>query len=304
LGFVYNRLVLLRGSVPRALASLFTLFVSAFAGMALAGPARLIASADLPEVLLSRQLAEQTHLRVGDVVTIAADPHGHGTMTFKVAGVYEPTPDPMRFSARRLDVRLHLTDLQALTADASDPLAAETVNQINLRLVRPEDASATAADAATRGVGLFARPTVSSSDEGQVFAVIDRFHRAIALVTVLGSTAFLLALMVIRAEERREVVGVLRLIGVPVRSILLEVLIEGSLIAAAGALFGLTVAWLGQGAVNRFFQWRYDTTLQFVHVSRLIALESVLFAVPLGVVAGLAASWTLLRRELVALIRR
>jgi ABC-type antimicrobial peptide transport system permease subunit len=151
---------------------------------------------------------------------------------------------------------------------------------------------------------VFARPTVAAHDDGQVFAVIDRFHRAIAFVTVIGSTAFLLALMVIRAEERREVVGVLRLIGVPPRSIMLEVLSEGSIIAIGGAVFGLALAWLGQGAVNHFFQWRYDTTLRFVHITPLIALETVLFAVPLGVLAGLVASWTLLRRQLVSLIRR
>jgi hypothetical protein len=61
---------------------------------------------------------------------------------------------------------------------------------------------------------------------------------------------------------------------------------------------------LGQGLVNQFFQWRYDTTLKFVKVTPGIALEGVLFAVPLGVLAGLAASWTLLRRHVVTLVRR
>jgi Predicted permease. len=50
-------------------------------------------------------------------------------------------------------------------------------------------------------------------------------------VTVLGSTAFLLALMVMRAEERRETIGIIRLIGISERSILIEVLAEGLLIA-------------------------------------------------------------------------
>ena len=71
------------------------------------------------------------------------------------------------------------------------------------------------------------------------FVVLDRFHWAIAIVTVAGSTAFLLALMVMRAEERREIIGILRLMGIPPRSILVEVLLEGLLIATAGAVFGI-----------------------------------------------------------------
>jgi cell division protein FtsX len=110
--------------------------------------------------------------------------------------------------------------------------------------------------------------------------------------------------MVMRAEERRETVGIVRLIGISQRTILLEVLVEGMLIAAAGAIFGVLFALATQGAINRFFQWRYDTALVFVRVTARIALQSVALAVPLGIAAGLAGSWTLLRRDVVSLVRR
>jgi putative ABC transport system permease protein len=152
--------------------------------------------------------------------------------------------------------------------------------------------------------GLGVRPTARPRDSRDPFAVLERFHWAIAVVTVVGSTAFLLALMVMRAEERRDVIGILRLIGIPGRSILMEVLLEGLLIAMAGAVFGLAVARAAEGVVNRFFQWRYDTALIFVRVTLPIAWQSVAFAVPLGVIAGLVASWTLLRRDVVSLVRR
>jgi hypothetical protein len=64
------------------------------------------------------------------------------------------------------------------------------------------------------------------------------------------------------------------------------------------------VAASAEGLVNRFFQWRYDTPLVFVRVTASIAWTAVAFSVPLGVLAGLAASWTLLRRDVLALIRR
>jgi cell division protein FtsX len=110
--------------------------------------------------------------------------------------------------------------------------------------------------------------------------------------------------MVMRTEERRETVGILRLIGLSRRRILAEVLLEGLLIATCGALFGVLFAAATQGAVNRIFQWRYDTALVFVHVTPTIAVRSVALAIPLGVLAGLVASWTLLRTDIGALLRR
>ena len=52
-----------------------------------------------------------------------------------------------------------------------------------------------------------------------------------------------------------------------------------------------------EGSFNRFFQWRYDTALVFVHVTPKVALRSVLVAVPLGILASLLSTWSLLRRE-------
>jgi putative ABC transport system permease protein len=217
--------------------------------------------------------------------------------------VYEPTPDPKRFTAKRLEARLHLPDLIALTADLHDPLGDESVDAFNLALADPKDADRVAALISTRVPGLIVAST-TSTDGDDPFAVLDRFHWAIAIVTVTGSTAFLLALMVIRADERRETIGALRLLGISRRSLLIEVAIEGLLIASAGALFGAFVAFAAEGLVNRVFQARYDTTLVFVRVTRSIALRSIALALPLGVAAGVGASWTLLRRDILSLVRR
>jgi cell division protein FtsX len=110
--------------------------------------------------------------------------------------------------------------------------------------------------------------------------------------------------MVIRAEERRETVGILRLIGISRQSILIEVIVEGLLVAIGGAVFGVTIALLAQRGVNLVFQARYDTTLVFVRITPSIAFRSVAVAVPVGVTAGAVASWTLLRRNAAALVGR
>ena len=256
----------------------------------------------IPDVLVSRQLLARAHLTIGEVVTVAADPAGARAAQFRVAGVYEPTPDPMKFNVERLEARLHLDDLLSLTADPSDPAANESVTSINVALADPAGAAPFSRALAARIPWLAASSTAGA--ESATFTVINRFHTAIAAVTVIGSTAFLLALMVIRAEERKETVGILRLMGISRRSILIEVIVEGLLVAIAGAVCGVTIALLAQRGVNAIFQARYDTTLVFVRVTPAIALRAVAVAVPVGVIAGAVASWTLLRRGAAALVRR
>lgn len=256
-----------------------------------------------PSILVSRQLATRAGISVGDVVTLATDPTGASGRTFRVAGIYEPTPDPMRFTAERLEARVHLPDLIDITADAGDPASRESVGAINISVADAADIEKLASDLATRLPGVVVRPT-ARPPEGDPFAVLDRFHLAISAVTMVGGTAFLLALMVIRAEERRETVGILRLIGVSRRSLLMSVAFEGLLVAILGALFGVVLAYSSEGIVNRVFQARYDTALVFVRVTPSIAMRAIAVAAPLGIAAGITASWTMLRREVLSLFRR
>ena len=123
-------------------------------------------------------------------------------------------------------------------------------------------------------------------------------------MTVVASSIFLLALMVMLVDERRETVAILRLIGLRRRRIVLQVLAEGLFIALAGAAFGVVLAVALEGGFNRFFQWRYDTALVFVRVTPAIASRAVAVSVPLGILASLAASWDLLRRGALSLARR
>ena len=271
-------------------------------------------SEPLPGVLVSRQLMESRGYRVGDVIRLSTRHSGEDARSFRIDGVYEPTPDPLRFAHQRLEVRFHLPDLQALIADAprqaqngmraSRETEAESVTSINVALKDPRDAGAFARDIAARIPGLVARPTSAPTERTTTFAVIERFHLAIAIVTVVGSAVFLLALMVMLVDERRSTVGILRLIGFTRGRIVLQIFAEGVLIALAGAVFGILFALASEDLFNRFFQWRYDTTLVFLRITPEVASRSLMIAVPLGIAASLAASWSVLRQHLLALLRR
>lgn len=258
----------------------------------------------MPEILLTRQLMDARGLRVGDTVRLGTEPNGGRVASFRIAGAYEPAPDPMRFAQRRFEARLHLPDLIDLTAEPGDPGALETVTALNVRLAPGVDAERFARDVATRVPGVIARATTAPDERTSTFVVLERFHLAIAIVTIIGSAVFLLALMVLLVEERRATVGILRLIGFTRRRILLQVFTEGALIAIAGATFGVVFALASQGVFNRFFQWRYDTALVFVRITADVVFQSAAIAIPLGILASVLASWTLLRRELLALIGR
>jgi putative ABC transport system permease protein len=255
-------------------------------------------------ILVSRQLAEAEQLSVGSIVRLAAQADGSGSREFRVAGIYEPTPDPARLGQAAHEVRLHLPDLLDLTRPPSIPAGTEYVSAVNVRLVDAADAGRFSADVNARLPGVVARPAADAAGAAGPFLVLERFHLAIAIVTIVAATVFLLALTVMLVDERRETVGVLRLIGLPVRRILVQVLLEGVVVAGAGAIFGLLLARVSEGLINAFFQWRYDTALVFVRITPEVAFLCVAIAVPLGAAATLAASWALLRRGALRLARR
>lgn len=257
----------------------------------------------LPDILISRQLADAEHLAVGMTIRLSNTADGHDARAFRIAGIYEPTPDPQRLGQVPREVRLHLPDLLDIVRPSDVPAGTEHVEGINVTLTDPGNARSFSRSVQSAMPGLLARPAADSTDAG-AFRVLERFHLAIATVTIIAATVFLLALTIMLVDERRETVGVLRLIGLPVRRILVQILVEGLLVSGVGALFGIALAVLSETLINRFFQWRYDTALVFVNISPDVAATCVWIAVPLGAAATVCASWALLRRNGLRLARR
>ena len=115
-----------------------------------------------------------------------------------------------------------------MTADPSDSTPADSITSINVALVDPADAAAFSRDVSERLPTIAARPTNTPDDRTTTFVVVERFHLAIAIVTIVGSAVFLLALMAMTVEERRGTVGILRLLGFTRQRILIQVVAEGA----------------------------------------------------------------------------
>jgi ABC-type lipoprotein release transport system permease subunit len=281
------------------------LHLAATLALTIAGGTLWVGAQDAPPpALVSRHLAETEGLQVGQVVRLSRTADGADAQSFRIAGVFEPTPDPMRLGAVPRKVRLHLPDLLDLLRDPAQPAGGEHVEGINVRLADQDEAATFARDVESRMPGLVAQPASQAAGSRGPFVVLERFHLAIAIVTIIAATVFLLALTIMLVDERRSTVGVLRLIGLPASRILTQLFLEGILIAGLGAVFGLLLAAASQVFINEFFQWRYDTALIFVRITPRVAALCVAIAVPLGVGATVAASWALLRRNGLTLARR
>ena len=89
----------------------------------------------LPTILITRQLATAEGLRTGDIVALSATPDATAVRRFRVAGIYEPVPDPMRLAAKRLEARLHLPEdaVQGERGSADGCDAAQAWRQDELR---------------------------------------------------------------------------------------------------------------------------------------------------------------------------
>ncbi|HET8656702.1 MAG TPA: FtsX-like permease family protein, partial [Longimicrobiaceae bacterium] len=139
--------------------------------------------------------------------------------------------------------------------------------------------------------GVQAYSSARLADESSTtFRVISRFHRAIGIVTVLASGIFLLCVMIIRVDERRRDVGMLRLIGISRRTIFRAVVLEAVAIAAMGSLLGIGLGALITAMVNAYYASFYDTTLRFALLSPRILWTAGALGLGLGLVAGTLAA--------------
>jgi putative ABC transport system permease protein len=122
---------------------------------------------------------------------------------------------------------------------------------------------------------------------------VSRFHRAIAVITIVASAVFLLCIMLLKVEERRLDAAVMRFVGVRRRTIFAALLLEAVVIAAFGSLVGTGLAYLAGAATNAYYQRFFDTSLTFSLITPGIVFFSIALSLLLGGAAGAVAAWRL-----------
>jgi putative ABC transport system permease protein len=241
------------------------------------------------EIAVERAAAERLRLAVGDTVRLGASPVSLPRLAV-IAAIYEPRPDPAEISRQALGVRLHLPDLAGLLS------APDRVDRFGIGLV-----PGVSADSAVRALNRLAfgfrahASAVIASESSQTFKVVSRFHRAIAVITIVASAVFLLCIMLLKVEERRLDAAVMRFVGVRRRTIFGAVVLEAALIAALGSALGAGLAFLAGAATNAYYRRFFDTELIFSLITPRIVVFSVCLSLLLGVAAGAVAAWRLVR---------
>jgi putative ABC transport system permease protein len=245
------------------------------------------AMAQVSEVAVERRLAEELDLSLGDTLHLGPATDSVTSLGI-VAAIYEPRPDPAEIAKRERHVRLHLPDLAAMLGipDRVDRFG------IGLRPGVPPDTAAAVLNRTAFGYRVYGSSSIASQSS-QTFLVVSRFHRAIAVITIVASAVFLLCIMLLKVEERRLDAAVMRFIGVRRRTIFGALLLEACLVAAFGSITGSVLAYLAGAATNAYYRRFFDTSLTFSLITADIVLFSVALSLALGLVAGAMAAWRL-----------
>jgi putative ABC transport system permease protein len=245
------------------------------------------AAGQIPQIAVERQLARELQLSVGDTLRLGPTPDS-ATRLVAVAAVYEPRPDPAEIAKRERHLRMHLPNLAALLG------SPDRVDRFGVGItpgVSPDSAAAELNQGAF-GYRVYSSQTIAS-ESSQTFLVVSRFHRAIAVITIMAGAIFLLCIMLLKVEERRLDAAVMRFVGVSRRTVFAALLLEAVLIAILGSAVGTGLAFAASMATNTYYRHFFDTALTFSLITPGVLLFSLVLSLLLGALAGALAAWRL-----------
>ncbi len=231
--------------------------------------------------MVTDRTAARLDLAVGDTLEVSANAAMRDAQRLVVRGIYRPHADPFEVGQEQLHLLMHLPDLEQLM-DAHD-----RVDRITVKLRDPSRAAFVADEINAMGVGLAAYTSEDLAESSSsTFVVITQFHKAIGIVSMLAGLVFLVAIMVLKVEEMRRELGVLRLMGISRATVLRSVLLIAAVASLLGSAVGIGLAYLAVAIINPLSQARFDTDLVFARITPDIVLLAVGFSIPMGLAAG------------------
>ncbi len=265
----------------------------------LAGPlAAQAAVAPGRTIAIDERLAATAGLSVGDRVVLGPVAGSPGD-TVRIVAITRRGADPSEVARSEFKVRLHLEHLQSLAGSG---------DRVGRFAVQSSPASSPAAVSAAINAAAFgfrAYPAAEVAVEtSATFRVVNRFHRAIGIITIVASAIFLLCITLLKVDERRRDMGALRLLGISRASVVRAVVLESSLVALVGSVMGAGIGWVASWLVNWHYQGVYATPLRFAIVTPGIVAFAVTLSLALGVVSGWFAAQRLVRRAPLELVGR
>lgn len=249
-----------------------------------------VVSSPNPEILINRRLADQLTVKAGDLVELSSSGSMKDPTAFRVTAVYEEKADPYKVPRRPRLIKMHLSDLERLSGKI------DQLDIISIRVKTPAQAASLAVRLNADAIGFTAYSAEDlAKRSSSTFQVVSRFHRAIALITMMAGAVFIFALVLMRVEDQRKNLAILTVTGISKRTILQSVLLESTFFAFLASLLGAGMGCVSAELVNLYYRYYYQTTLVFANVTADILLQALALSFVLGIAAG-AFSWIRLRR--------
>lgn len=238
-------------------------------------------------IALDARLATDAGLKLGDTVRISAAPNDPAAERAVVSALLARRADPSEVARPEYRARLHLDHLQRLIG------YGDRVDRFAIRSAGDSSRARLLTTINNAAFGFHAWPSAEIAVRtSRTFQVVRRFHRAIGVITIVASAAFLLCILLLKIDERRRDVAALRMMGISAGTIVKSVVLEAGIIALLGSVVGVVVGIVMAWLVNWHFQGVHRTTLAFT----LVTTDTVLLACGLSVVLGVVAGWVAARR--------
>jgi putative ABC transport system permease protein len=202
---------------------------------------RKLQAGDRHKVLLGRILAENLKKGLGDKLTFVGDPDNtyevvgvfKSTVVFEEGGAIVPFEDGQTIHTKKGKVTGFSVRIKKLSPDSAAEL--EAVKQKIEALRDPEDPSAR----------LTADPPSKYVDQVSQLQLIRAVSWLVSAIALAVSVISLLNTMTMSVLERTQEIGILRAVGWPRARVVRMILGEAAALAAAAALVGALIAFVG-----------------------------------------------------------
>lgn len=270
---------------------------------------RVLKKDDNQVILIGNDIAADKKLKVGDSMKVRGS-------KFKVVGIADKTltgPDKMVYmpikEARRLYINSqpYLRDLQKQARSAKkipkETLAlmpADSRKQLEAAITfKPENV--------ITGVNVYWRsgadsekvtsrinknvadinalsPKDMKKQLDQVSVIFNLIIMGSGFIALIVGGLSVINTMIMSVSERKREIGVKKAVGARTRNIMAEYLMEAGAIGLTGGMIGLGLGWLTANAFNARFA---SKGVEIFLVSQRLAVGTLLFALVLGIIAGI-----------------
>jgi ABC-type lipoprotein release transport system permease subunit len=249
-------------------------------------------------IAIDTRMAADLGLAPGGVVRLSAVPGAPGDSAV-VSAVFARRADPAEVARREYRIRTHLGQLQSLLG------ADDRVDRFAVGVPAGVPVDSAVARINHVAFGFRAHPSKAVAvQSSRTFQVVERFHTAIGIITVVASAVFLLCLLLLSVEERKRDVAALRLLGISQGTVVRAIVIEAAIVSLVGSVLGAVIGWIASLVVNAHFQQLYRTPLLFALLTPQIFAFATLLSLGLGIGAGALAAWRLVRTPPLTLMGR